>query len=793
MSSAAVTACSTARRPSRGWLALGRALLSALVLALLAAPAVAGKGDAAAVGQVLLATGDAWRVQGERREPLQRGQPVREGDTLVTGDGQLIVRMEDQGLLSLRQGSRLVIENYRNTADLERAVVRLRLEEGTLRSASGTVGKPRFRLNTPFSALGIRGTDFITRVAGGRQDVHVESGAVAVALFDAAGCVASGLGECAGVATVLSAGSGQTLALDAAAGSVALRDGVADALRPAAAERDLFPAAAAATRRPVADRDDALLARRLPVTDGRAFDASGRPIEPFAVSERRVVADAVDAAVLRGASRTVGDAAGDAAPQPLLPADASPDAIRRFADGFLLAQGADLDGDGVTDIAELAGQTLPWRADTDRDGIPDALDPLPRVAATGFRFDGAASAVAEAVFRSGLADATATLSSFDFGGFGLAGFYQLRPSGNAASLSLWADPAHRQFWGVGPVVQSLLDARDLPEGRAVWSSIPGQLAGLAPDAQSWLSRVAVGAAELWVLPLGDQVLQFEPRGALPSGVGRYNLDFVQFLAMDGSNGGAQRPLFVTVTDRGGRFDIDYIAGGVARRLSGVSSANGLLVAGDGVMDARGQRAADGSLLLLVDHHPTGGEYVLGLSPAGIAADPRPAALQAQAAGAVEWGRWSDFAQLSAADVQRLLGPAAAGEQHLAQGRYALAAPVAVDLPARGAFEFAMSGYEEVYTDAAGVRPATLHNSYLQVDFDRRRFVSAFDASAPGVALTHVRGAGTLEAAGRLLSQPDFSNARIDGVVGAGGATASLLFERPVDAASQFAGITHWAR
>ncbi|NDG24426.1 MAG: hypothetical protein EB126_12180, partial [Synechococcaceae bacterium WBB_10_009] len=155
MSSIAVTACSTARRPSRGWLAFGRVLLAALLGVLLAAPAVAGKGAAAAVGQVLLATGDAWRVQGERREPLQRGQPVREGDTLVTGDGQLIVRMEDQGLLSLRQGSRLVIENYRNTTDLERAVVRLRLEEGTLRSASGTVGKPRFRLNTPFSALGI--------------------------------------------------------------------------------------------------------------------------------------------------------------------------------------------------------------------------------------------------------------------------------------------------------------------------------------------------------------------------------------------------------------------------------------------------------------------------------------------------------------------------------------------------------------------------------------------------------------------------------------------------------------
>jgi len=789
MSSIAAIACSRPRRRLRSALAL----VCAALLLVLAVPAWAGKGAAAAVGQVLLATGEAWRLQGEQREPLQRGQPVREGDTLLTGDGQLIVRMEDQGLLSLRQGSRLVIENYRNTADLERAVVRLRLEEGTLRSASGSVGKPRFRLNTPFSALGIRGTDFTTHVAAGRQEVYVASGAVAVALFDAAGCSASGLGECAGVATVLAASSQQTLALDAGARSVALREGIADTLRPAAAERDLFPAASAAGG-VVGERIDTLAVRRLPVTDGRAFDASGRPIEPFAVSERRIVADAVDAAVLRGSSRTVDNATGAAALQALLPgADASPDAIRRFADGFLLAQGADLDGDGLTDIAELAGQTLPWRADTDGDGIADALDPLPRVATAGFRFDGAAAAVSEAVFRSSLANVTANLSSFDFGGFGLAGFYQLRAASGGASLSLWADPGHRQFWGVAPVVQSLLDARDLPEGRAVWSSIPGQLAGLAPDALPWLSRVSTGVADLWVMPLGNQVLQFEPRAALPTGVGRYNLDFVQFLAVEGRSGAAARPLFVTVTDRGGRFDIDYIAGGVSRHLSGVASANGTLVAGDGVMEARGQRAADGSLLLLVDHRASGGEYVLGLSPAGIAVDPRPAALQTQAVGAVEWGRWSDFAQLSAADAQRLLGAASPGGRHIAQGRYALSSPVPVDLPARGAFEFAMSAHEAIYSDAGGIRPATLSNGYLQVDFDRRRFVSAFDASAPGVALTHVRGAGTLEAAGRLVSQPDLSNARMDGVLGAGAASASLLFERPVDAAAQFAGITHWVR
>ncbi len=160
---------------------------------------------------------------------------------------------------------------------------------------------------------------------------------------------------------------------------------------------------------------------------------------------------------------------------------------------------------------------------------------------------------------------------------------------------------------------------------------------------------------------------------------------------------------------------------------------------------------------------------------------------------MEWGRWSDFAQLSAADVQRLLGAPERGEQTIAQGRYALQAPAATDLPARGAFEFAMGSHEALYSDASGLRPASLSNGYMQVDFDRQRFVAAFDATAPGVELTHVRGAGTLEAAGRLVSQADFSNARMAGALGPGGASASLLFERPVGADAQFAGITHWAR
>ncbi len=789
MSSIVAFARSSARRPSRGCIAL----VCALLLALLAMPALAGKGAAAAVGQVLLATGEVWRVQGEQREPLQRGHAIREGDTLLTGDGQLIVRMEDEALLSLRQGSRLVIENYRNTADLERAVVRLRLEEGTLRSASGSVGKPRFRLNTPFSALGIRGTDFVTRVADGRQEVHVESGAVAVALFDAAGCSASGVGECAGVATVLAAGTGRTLLLDAAARSTDLRDGVSDALRPAPAERDLFPAGAAAA----APRIDTLVARRaLPVADGRVFDANGRAIEPFAVSERRIVTDLLDASVLRGDTGRTGGAVADGDnDSPQLPPEPSAALVQRFFNGFLLGptERFDRDGDGIDDVTELARNTLPWRADTDGDGIADGLDAQPRMASSGLRLDGAAQALSEAGFRAVLTNPVATLSSFDLGGFGAAGFYQLRGTGSPGSLSLWFDAGHRQFWGVTPVVQTLLDARDLPEGRAVWGSIPGQLAGLAPDASAWLGRLAVGAADLWTLPLGDQMLHFEPRGALPAGSGRYAVDFVQVVFTPGGNATAARPLFVTVTDRGGRFDIDYLESGTARRLSGVSSGGGMLFGADSAMAARGQRAADGSVLMLVEHQASGTEYVLGLSPAGIAVDPAPASLQTQAADAVEWGRWSDFAQLSAADVQRLLGAPERGEQTIAQGRYALQAPAATDLPARGAFEFAMGSHEALYSDASGLRPASLSNGYMQVDFDRQRFVAAFDATAPGVELTHVRGAGTLEAAGRLVSQADFSNARMAGALGPGGASASLLFERPVGADAQFAGITHWAR
>jgi len=155
---------------------------------------------AAPVGQVILATGNVWRLGPEGQEPLQRHAPVQEGDHLQTGDGNLTLRMADNALISLQPGSELIIHQYRAASENADAAIRLELKQGNLRSRTGQIGqsaKHRYRLDTPFAALGIRGTDYTANLHNGHLGVYVHSGAIRLAPFSAeTGCMAGQLGAC---------------------------------------------------------------------------------------------------------------------------------------------------------------------------------------------------------------------------------------------------------------------------------------------------------------------------------------------------------------------------------------------------------------------------------------------------------------------------------------------------------------------------------------------------------------------------------------------------------------------
>ena len=176
-----------------------RAVVVTLALSMQAGVAM-GDSPAAAVGQVSFVIGSVQAVdaQGEART-LEGGAAVLAGDRIETAAGQHVhLRFVDGGFVSVRPGSRLIVERYDVTGS--ETAIRFRLDRGVVRSITGQaaqVRKDRFRLNTPVAAIGVRGTDFVVHADDGSLRAVVNQGAIVVAPFGDA-CQIDALGPCGG-------------------------------------------------------------------------------------------------------------------------------------------------------------------------------------------------------------------------------------------------------------------------------------------------------------------------------------------------------------------------------------------------------------------------------------------------------------------------------------------------------------------------------------------------------------------------------------------------------------------
>jgi len=172
--------------------------------------------DFSVVGEVVLLIGRVEVVDGLGvRRRLNRGEAVHVKDTIETDvGGHAHLRFVDDAVVSLRPRSRLFIDLY--TYDLgnpDKSAIRFNLEAGVLRSLSGKATESshdRFRLNTPITAIGVLGTDFVVRAEAKKMWAAVFSGAIEIAPFDGQGCHADGLGSCLN-ATYLSKGMGDIM------------------------------------------------------------------------------------------------------------------------------------------------------------------------------------------------------------------------------------------------------------------------------------------------------------------------------------------------------------------------------------------------------------------------------------------------------------------------------------------------------------------------------------------------------------------------------------------------------
>lgn len=120
-------------------------------------------GEIFAAGQVEVVEGAVTVIsaKGESRLP-KKGEVVNEGDTLITGrNGELHVRLDDNGLIALRANTRLKIESYRAQGDNEDKAF-FSLLKGTFRSVTGWIGRynaNNYGIKTPTATIGVRGTD----------------------------------------------------------------------------------------------------------------------------------------------------------------------------------------------------------------------------------------------------------------------------------------------------------------------------------------------------------------------------------------------------------------------------------------------------------------------------------------------------------------------------------------------------------------------------------------------------------------------------------------------------------
>ena len=136
----------------------------AALLNLLAAAALAND-----VGQVKVTKGVVHVEREGARIPAVVGMPVRQADKLVTGaDGTVGVTFADNSLLSVGPNSTLAVDKFSFNPSTHEGQFDASLQRGTLAVVSGKMVKQSpdaMRIRTPASILGVRGTEFVVKVA----------------------------------------------------------------------------------------------------------------------------------------------------------------------------------------------------------------------------------------------------------------------------------------------------------------------------------------------------------------------------------------------------------------------------------------------------------------------------------------------------------------------------------------------------------------------------------------------------------------------------------------------------
>ncbi len=708
-----------------------------------------------AAGVVILAAGDSWRVSTEGREPLHRQDDVYVGDHLITADGSMTLRMQDNAIVNLQPHSELIIHAYQPAADGQDAAIRFELKQGKLRTRTGKIGEAahhRYRLDTPFAALGIRGTDYTISLNNDELGVFVHSGAISLAPFSQQlGCVSGSLGACATPESAdLRADDNAWLRL----------------VRGDSIER------ISGTPAFITDTT------AVPVFTGGLYDAKGKLLLPVMTHEQ-VLEFVEQEDTLTEKTPNPEDTA-----EPTEPPVTNLDGLR---EAMLLDPEGDTDGDGISDEQEIARNLNPWLADTDGDGLNDAVDPSPREADTHlFKVDNKVAGFAEGEIRNYFRYTNLKVDAYDPIVSHSIYNIQLRLR-QSLELHGWLDLDEKRLWGKTGSIETLLAARYWPEG-LVWEALPDSLSATGADSLAWFAQLRADNVALWQLELDRHSIWFTPdSGPEGDGTQLFNTSWAQPLGNPAGHGSAA-VVRDFKADADGRFQMLVSTGKANYTLRGAVGEAGMLFAENDFLSLKGHWQGS-TLVILITEKSSDQQWMFGLHQSGTSDKPLLAQWQSRETNGVTWGHWADFAQLDSEKISLLSSrtPGIAFNRH-----YSLETPGTQNLPTTGRVQFSLSDSSAVYSGKDGLRPAEVVNPMLLVDFDQKQFVSKFDVSAPGLDdPISIQGAGKFDDNGLMQSDDALSNAHLEGGFGPDGDSASLLFERQLDDDSHVSGITHW--
>lgn len=703
-------------------------------------------------GTVVLSTGESWRISAEGQVSLTRQDNVFVGDHLVTANGSMTLRMQDNAIVNLQPHSEMIIHAYQPATDGHEAAIRFELKQGKLRTRTGEIGENahhRYRLDTPFAALGIRGTDYTVNLNTEELGVFVHSGGISLAPFsEALGCIAGGLGACTSPESAdLSADDNAWLRLRRGDGIERISG------TPA------FISTTSAT----------------PIFSSGLYDGHGNPLMPVMTHEQ----------VLEFVEKD--DNLPEETPHPEEDPEPPLADLEGLHDSLLLDKSGDTDGDGLSDEHELAHDLNPWLADTDGDGIVDGEDETPREAGTHlYQVDNRVYGFSQEQIRNYFRYTNLKVDAYDPIVSHSIYNLQLRLR-NRLELHGWLDLEQQRLWGKTGSIETLLAARYWPEG-LIWEALPDSLQAVGAEASDWLALLRTDNIDLWQLEQDRHSIWFTPSGG-PDGTGTqlFNTSWSQPLGNPAGHGSAASVRDFKA-DADGRFQMLFSTGNANYTLRGAVGEAGMLFAENEYLSLKGHWQGT-TLVVLVTEKDTHQQWMFGLNQTGTSDKPLLAQWQSRETNGVTWGHWADFAELDSEKISLL----STRTSDIAFNRhYALETPGIQSMPASGRVHFSLSDSSAVYSSKDGLRPAQVINPMLLVDFDQQKFVSKFDVSAPGLdSAISIQGAGQFNDHGLMQSDDTLSNAHLEGSFGPDGDSASLLFERELDDDAHVSGITHW--